>query len=121
MRHPLVTSLPNSDDVPVESLARLFADKTTSYKHLFFYALLESLKDTSFQRRAFSIRDLAVGMVARAWYPIRMFRLSLGHVDQVANFISGLPDFGDAPIPRAQLRHAVSAADLLPVFHTSVG
>lgn len=102
--------LPTSGGVDVGALSRLFADTTNSYKHLFFDALLSAFRDSGFIRLDFTIRELAVGMIAKAWYPIRMFRLTLGPRDQVAAVIAAMPDFNDAVIPQHRLRGAISAA-----------
>lgn len=109
---PVAPALPQSHGLPVQSLARVFSDTTTSYKHLFFNALLEAAKETAFSNQVFSIRQLVVGMVSKAWYPVRMFKLSLGHLDKIEDFMRAMPDFGDEPIPRSTLRHAIS--DALP-------
>lgn len=108
MRHTVATELPKSDDISVEILARVFADTTTSYKYLFFHALLESFKDASFSKRAFPMEELVVGMVAKAWYPVRMFKLSLGYLDKVESFMSEMTGLGDRPVPRSSLRRAIS-------------
>jgi hypothetical protein len=103
-------SLPQTQGVDVGTLSRLFADTTNSYKHLFFDALLSAFRTAAFARPDFTIRELAVGMVVTAWYPIRMFRLSLGPRDQVAAIIASMPDINDAVIPQHRLRDAISAA-----------
>ena len=51
-----------------------------------------------------------MGMVAKAWYPIRMFRLSLGTRDQVAAVIAAMPEINDAVIPQHRLRDTISAS-----------
>ena len=42
-----------------------------------------------------------MGIVAKVWYLIRMFRLSLGTRDQVAAVIAAMPEINDAVIPPA--------------------
>lgn len=100
--------LPGSHRVPVNALARLFENTTTSYKYVFFLGLLEALKENSFSTVDLSVRHLAEAMVARAWYPVTMFHLSLGHQDQIAALIQAMPDLGESPLPRSRLRRAIS-------------
>jgi hypothetical protein len=102
--------LPEAQGVNVGTLSRLFADTTNSYKHLFFDALLSAFRDSGFTCLSFTVRELAVGMVAKAWYPIRMFRLSLGTRDQVVAVIAAMPEMNDAVIPQHRLRDTISAA-----------
>ena len=62
--------LPEAQGVNVGALSRLFADTTNSYKHLFFDALLSAFRDSGFTCLDFAVRELAVGMVAKAWDPM---------------------------------------------------
>src|SRR5271167_230096 len=89
--------------------ARLFDDATNSYKHLFFRAILEEFRDGGFQNRVFPLSRLAVGMLAAAWYPCRVHRLSLGVQDQVADVLRGVDFIEDGLPPAAKLRQALLA------------
>ena len=82
--------LPRSDELGVNALSRLFIDTATSYKHLFFSALLKELKDSGFAARAFSIPSLTIGMLAAAWYPLRMYRLSPGRLRPGRHKVAGI-------------------------------
>jgi Uncharacterized protein conserved in bacteria len=109
--------LPTSQSIDVGLLSRLFADTTNSYKHLFFDALLCVFRDSGFSRRNISIRELAVGMVAKAWHPIRTFHLSLGPRDQVAAIIDRISEAMDTFIPTHRIQSLVSTtlADHRPI------
>lgn len=103
--------LPPDRGLNISALSRLFDDTTTSYKHLFFEALLEEFRGGGFTKRVFSLRSLAVGMLAAAWHPVRVYRLSLGVRDQ-ATLILGQLEFGeDGPITARHLKAALVASN----------
>lgn len=77
-------------------MSRVFEETTNSYKFLFFLALLELARDSNFcDRLILDLRSLAVRMLALAWYPAVVFRLSLGAQDQVAEGLRELGIDGD--------------------------
>lgn len=76
--------LPDSMDVDKNKLLQIFNKTTTSYKYLFFMALLKIVKRDGFTTRIISFDDLARNMLAIAWYPNKLFKLSFGLVDQVS-------------------------------------
>lgn len=100
---------PHSDGVDVGALSRLLDDATASYKFLFFRALLDAFKAGGFERRDWSLRELAVGMLAVAWYPSRVCRLSLGAKDGVAAMLSGIDAKGAKPPTTEALDRMLSA------------
>lgn len=83
---PLRDFLVPARGLDVAALARLFDDATNSYKHLFFRAILDEFRGGGFTNRAFSLARLAAGMLAAAWYPCRVHRLSLGVQDDAEPF-----------------------------------
>lgn len=77
--------LPQSDQVDVAALSRLFSDCTTSYKYLFFLSLLDILKRRQFEvLSSISFQEIIVEMLANAWYPHTYFKLSFGTQDKIA-------------------------------------
>jgi len=83
--------LPESDQVDVAALSRLFLDCTTSYKYLFFLSLLDILKRRQFEvLSSISFQELIVEMLANAWYPHTYFKLSFGTQDKIAQKLDSL-------------------------------
>ena len=73
--------LPHSANLPVQRLAAVFNQVTNSYKFYWFLAVLERAQ--SDHGRIMLVDELLTEMVALAWYPTNMFRLSLGKQDQL--------------------------------------
>jgi hypothetical protein len=102
--HDVLPPVPGLD---VGTLARLFDDASNSYKHLFFRALLDEFREGGFKTRVFPLSRLASGMLASAWYPCRVHRLSLGVQDKVAEAL-GRVDFIEDGLPSgAKVRRAL--------------
>lgn len=81
-----VGELPQSDEVNVSALSRLFQKKTNSYKYLFFISLLDILKRQQLDVYSpISFREIIIEMLANAWYPYTYFKLSFGLQDKIAN------------------------------------
>jgi hypothetical protein len=84
-------NLPNSDKLNISALSRLFADKTTSYKYLFFISLLDILKQRNFKVLfPISFQEIIVEMLANAWYPHTYFKLSFGTQDKITQKLDSL-------------------------------
>jgi hypothetical protein len=78
-------NLPESDEVNVAALSRLFEDTTTSYKYLFFTSLLDILRRRQFEvLLSISFEEIIVEMLANAWFPHTYFKLSFGVSDKIA-------------------------------------
>ena len=107
LRTPL---LPETGGLDVGALSRLFDDVTTSYKHLFFAALLAEFQANGLSERIFALKSLGLGMLVAAWHPVRVYRLSLGARDQAALVLDLLPPGDDGPVPAARLRASLAAA-----------
>jgi hypothetical protein len=103
-----VSVLPSREGLDIGALSRLFDSLAFSYKHLFFNALLHAFKDTAFRAATYSLDDLAVGMLAAAWHPSRVYRLSLGLRDQIAGMLEKIDLESDRPIPHSQLRARIA-------------
>lgn len=76
---------PSSEKVNSTVLARIFDDTTTSYKFLFFLALLDNIERNSFDESLpIALSEIMLDMLVLAWYPHVYFRLSFGKLDQIA-------------------------------------
>lgn len=111
--------LPDSEEVNVATLARLFADATNSYKYIFFLSILDILKRRKFDvSEPISFQDLIVEMLANAWYPHTYFKLSFGTRDQITKNLDSLPldiqepVFKFTDIDKKLLRSAIETQDL---------
>lgn len=111
--------LPESDDVNVSALSRLFTDKSTSYKYLFCISLLDILKRRQFEILSpISFYEIVVEMLANAWYPHTYFKLSFGSIDQIAKKLDSLDLEISEPIlqfkdtDKKLLRKAIVSQDL---------
>jgi len=62
-------------------LGRVFADMTNSYKPIWFLAIASLLKQGAGDELAMT--DVLTEMVVVAWYPVNLFRLSLGCQDRL--------------------------------------
>lgn len=62
-------------------LGRVFADMTNSYKPVWFLAIVSLLKQGAGDELAMT--DVLTEMVVVAWYPVNLFRLSLGCQDRL--------------------------------------
>ena len=83
-------NLPDSPLVDVGILARLFDDRTTSYKFFFFLALLDAIERrrldpflTRDESYAIPMRELGIDMAMAAWFPHGFCRLSFGAQDKL--------------------------------------
>lgn len=60
--------LPETGGPDVGALSRLFDNVTTSYKHLFFAALLAEFQANGLSERIFALKSLALGMLEADLY-----------------------------------------------------
>jgi len=79
--------LPKTSAVDVSALSRLFTERTTSYKFLFFYALINKIQADN---NKILLQELGNDMLALAWYPYKFFNLSFGMQDQTATILDKL-------------------------------
>lgn len=85
--------LPNHPRLDIPALSGLFKNTSTSYKYLFFLAILNKLKKIhgeANKSKVIPLNDLAVEMVLLGWYPLKFFNLSFGKIDDVVNIIEKL-------------------------------
>jgi hypothetical protein len=74
-------TLPDSNRLPVGSLAAGFDNVTNSYKFYWFLAILEQVQKQP--SRFIQMETLLAGMLASVWYPTNYFRLSFGKQDRL--------------------------------------
>lgn len=120
---PEVSQLPQSEDLDVSALSRLFSDTTTSYKFLFFISLLDILKRRQFDVLSpISFQEIIVEMLANAWYPHTYFKLSFGSQDKIAQKLDSLVLDISEPIlkftdtDKKLLRKAIASQNLKDVI-----
>ncbi len=81
--------LPESSELDISRLARVFADRTNSYKFYWLLSILDDLKEKN--QSIISLNDIALRMVAGVWYPLDYFKLSFGNQDgfkPISDFVS---------------------------------
>lgn len=115
--------LPESDQLNIGALTRLFADTTNSYKYLFFLSLLDILNRQHFEvPLPISFQEIFVEMLANAWFPHTFFKLSFGTQDMIAQKLDSLDLVIEEPIARFKdtdkrlLRKAIASQDLKDVI-----
>lgn len=82
--------LPRWEGLNITALQRSTARYTNSYKFVYLLALLDALNETSFKTGIISLIDLAERMLALAWYPHTMFKLSFGKQDMIGRALDSL-------------------------------
>ena len=83
--HDISYHLPGMNSLNIAALSQLFDKRTTSYKILFFWACIELLnkRNTTNGGLILDTKNIVVEMLALAWVPHNLFRLSFGDQDQV--------------------------------------
>ncbi|MCA9532514.1 MAG: hypothetical protein KC593_02500 [Myxococcales bacterium] len=81
-------ALPTSDQLNVAALAGLFERTTTTYKFLFFHALLDEVCAPAPSLPLVSLEALAARMLCLAWFPSEHCRLSFGKSDQMSVWLN---------------------------------
>lgn len=76
--------LPKQSNLNISKFSNLFSNTATSYKYLFFRAILAYLKETNFKKTDYSFALLESKMLEIAEYPIKIYRLNFGNDDRVA-------------------------------------
>jgi hypothetical protein len=111
--------LPNSPELDIAALSRIFDKVTNSYKYLFFLSLLDILQRRQFDVEApITFREIIIEILANAWYPHTYFQLSFGTQDQITSSLDALNlPSSQAVIPfndrdKEQLRQIISTCNL---------
>ncbi|CAC9612445.1 hypothetical protein [uncultured Gammaproteobacteria bacterium] len=76
--------LPAQNNLNIEAFGDLFKNTNTSYKYLFFQAILAYLQETNFKKTDYSFTLLESKMLEIAEHSIKIYRLSFGSNDRVA-------------------------------------
>jgi hypothetical protein len=83
--------LPQSEELDISALCRLFEDTTNSYKYVLFLSLLDILKRRLFDvSLPIDIRKITIEMLANTWYPHTYFKLSFGLQDKITEKLDSL-------------------------------
>ncbi len=83
-----MTSIPQSDILSTQLLSRVFNNTTATYKFYWFLSILQMHNEEKVYRM--NVWDLAIRMVANAWYPIHYFHLSFGSMDSLHRIVTEL-------------------------------
>lgn len=70
--------LPQADVADVDKLARVFENKSESYKLFWFQAIIEKVREG---RSSFTFGELVDAMIAEAWPMVTQYHLRLGYRD----------------------------------------
>lgn len=104
--------LPTSTDVDALTLGSAFKETTNSYKFLWLLAILELLHRSNFEKENLGTDAIIREMLAQAWAPSQLFRLSLGNQDRVESVISSINGL-DRQLPKmAAIRLSISEANI---------
>ncbi|WP_422478236.1 HNH endonuclease domain-containing protein [Pleomorphochaeta sp. DL1XJH-081] len=82
--------LPYSNRVDISILLQVFSNTATSYKYLYFRALMNILAETHFNQLSIRLDEILLEMLAIAWYPHTFFKLSFGTNDRIAEELERL-------------------------------
>ncbi len=83
--------LPESSELNIINLSRIFDNTTNSYKYIFFLSILDILKRRNFDvTTPVTFRELTIEMLANTWFPHTYFRLSFGIQDQITKKLDSL-------------------------------
>ena len=75
--------LPTQSNLNMEAFSDLFKNTKTSYKYLFFQAILSFLEETEFKKTNYSFKLLESKMLEIAKYPIMLYKLNFGNDDRI--------------------------------------
>lgn len=88
--------IPQSDILTTNRLGRIFKSTSATYKFFWFISILQiHVKTDDIKINAW---NLAIRMVANAWYPIHYFRLSFGKSDSLFGIVTELQRITKIPI-----------------------
>jgi len=77
-------NLPKQINIDINSFSNLFKNTHTSYKYLFFQAILVLLKEYSFTKSNFTFLEIEEEMLKIAEYPIKIYKLNFGKDDRIS-------------------------------------
>ena len=88
--------IPQSNILATNRLGRIFRNTSATYKFFWFISLLQI--HAKKKNLKVSVWDLAIRMVANAWYSIHYFRLSFGKSDSLYDIVKTLQQLTNIPI-----------------------
>jgi len=91
-----MANIPHSDYLSTKNLSCVFNNTTATYKFYWFLSILQMHNEEKTIRM--SVWDLAIRMVANAWYPIHYFHLSFGLMDSLHKIVTDLQWITDLPM-----------------------
>jgi len=77
-------NLPKQTNIDIDSFSNLFKNTHTSYKYLFFQAILVLLKEENFKKSTFTFDDIENKMLDIAEFPIKIYKLNFGKDDRIS-------------------------------------
>lgn len=86
-------NLPAKSGLNVGALSSIFMATSTSYKYLFFIALVQLIEERlkcGDPSRVFGLSEINSTLLSFGWYPHRFFKLSFGASDQVGKILDQL-------------------------------
>lgn len=83
-----MANIPQSDFLTTKNLSQVFNNTTATYKFYWFLSILQMHNEEEAFRM--SVWDLAIRMVANAWFPIHYFHLSFGLMDSLQKIVTEL-------------------------------
>ncbi len=113
--------LPEHKQLDIGKLSSVFRDTTNAYKFYWFLSILDSLRENG--ENIISQKDIALRMLANAWYPLDYFKLSFGIQDgfnKVAQLISSkmtVDNLPNSPSLFDQINHQFSEKELQKLSH----
>jgi len=87
--------LPNWQALNIDAFSGIFRNRDTSYKFLWMLGILHVVKQDGCKNNVIPERLLVAYMLDTGKYPLRRFRLSLGHHDQVNQTLLQLAELKD--------------------------
>lgn len=79
--------LPIEKNLPIDKIAKSFANTSATYKYFWFLSLIELIENEIYvieKRRIFAL------MISKAWYSINYYKLSFGSQDNIQSAIEAL-------------------------------
>lgn len=84
--------LPNSDELNIGYLSRLFDNTSECYKLFWFQAIMNKLNEN---RNSFTFNELVDEMIVAAWYMVTEYHLNLGPKDTLEAVVKRIADTTD--------------------------
>ena len=84
-------------DLNLTALQQLFKSSNTSYKYLYFYALIKIVKKKNYIK-TINYKDIIREMLIIAWLPSFQFNLKFREQDQIKDFLKNLTILSDEAI-----------------------